>query len=164
MGTSFQSQIVGVVSSCGRRGWSWVICCHLTVLVMELSVGFYGEGKEDCSRLFPEAGKNMLQEIFITGLHLGVFQLVAPSKRCCDDRNIISKTDWSLALNGAFHSLDLAKQSTTPLVTQLPFLGWRTIFTNYHLTFLCDASKQPRENWGYRWLWANSNRSNWSHK
>jgi len=63
-------------------------------------------GKEEGSILFPETGKNRLQENLITGLHLGVFQLVGLSKRCCDDRNIILKTDWNLALNGAFHSLD----------------------------------------------------------
>lgn len=73
---------------------------------MELSFGFYGEGRRDCSRLFPEAGKNMLQENLITGLLLGVFQLVGLSRRCCDDRNIILKTDRNLASNGAFHSLD----------------------------------------------------------
>lgn len=80
-------------------------------------------GREDSSRLFPETGKNRLQENLIIGLHLGVFQLVGLSERCCDDRNIILKTDWNLALKGAFHSLDRAKQLATQSATQLPFLG-----------------------------------------
>lgn len=44
----------------------------------------------DC---FQKLEKNMLQENLITGLLLGVFQLVGLSRRCCDDRNIILKTD-----------------------------------------------------------------------
>lgn len=115
----------------------------------------------DC---FQKLEKIMLRENLITGLLLGVFQLVELSRRCCDDRNIILQTDWNLALDGAFHSLDWAKHLATQSVTQLPLLGWRTISTNYHLIFLRNASKQPRENLGYRWLGANSNSSNWSNK
>lgn len=50
-----------------------VIYFHRSVLEMELSFGFYGEGRRDCSRLVPEAGKNMLPANLITGLLLGVF-------------------------------------------------------------------------------------------
>lgn len=73
---------------------------------MELSVGFYGEVRRTAVDCFQKLEKNMLQENLITELHLGVFQLVGLSKRCCEDRNIILKTDWNLASNGAFHSLD----------------------------------------------------------
>lgn len=120
-----------------------------------------GGAAVDC---FQKLEKIMLQENLITGLLLGVFQLVGLSRRCCDDRNIILQTDWNLALDGAFHSLDWAKHLAMQSVTQLPLLGWRTIFTNYHLIFLCNASKQPRENLGFRWLGANSNSSKWSNK
>lgn len=101
-------------------GWLWVMCFHRSVLEMELSFGFYGEGRKDGRRLFPEAGKNTLQENLITGLLLGVFQLVGLSRRCCDDRNIILEADWNLALNGAFYSLDWAKHLAMQSVTQRP--------------------------------------------
>lgn len=50
--------MAGISFSCGRKGWLQVIYFHRSALEMELSLGFYGEGRRDSSRLFPEAGKN----------------------------------------------------------------------------------------------------------
>lgn len=50
-----------------------------------------GETAVDCFQKLEK--KYMLQENLIAGLLQGVFQLVGLSRRCCDDRNIILKTD-----------------------------------------------------------------------
>lgn len=68
-------------------------------------MGFLARAKGTAVDCFQKLERNMLQENLITGLLLGIFQLVRLSRRCCDDRNIILTTDWNLALNGAFHAL-----------------------------------------------------------
>lgn len=50
--------MAGIIFSRGRKGWLRVIYFHRSVLEMEIYFGFYGEGRRNCSRLFPEAGKN----------------------------------------------------------------------------------------------------------
>ena len=70
-----------------------VIYFHRSVLEMDLSFGFYGAGRRDCSRLVPEAGKKYAAGEFNHWASAGSFQSVEPSSRCCDDRNLILKTD-----------------------------------------------------------------------
>lgn len=66
----FKIEWLALFSAVGGEGW--IIYFHRWVLEMELSFGFYGEGRRDCSRLVPEAGKNKLPANLITGLLLGV--------------------------------------------------------------------------------------------
>lgn len=56
-------------------GWLWVIYFHISVLEMELSFGFYGEGRREYSRLFPEAGKKYAPGEFNHWVSIGSFSV-----------------------------------------------------------------------------------------
>lgn len=48
---------------------------YISVLEMELSFGFYGEGRRDSSRLFPEAGKKYAPREFNHWASVGSFSI-----------------------------------------------------------------------------------------
>jgi hypothetical protein len=48
---------------------------------MELSFGFYGEGRRDCSRLFPEAGKKYSPGEFNHRASAGSFSIDGLSRK-----------------------------------------------------------------------------------
>lgn len=150
----FQIKLLALFSAVESR-----ICFHTSVLEMEWSFGFSGKGQRDCSRLFPEAGKKHAPGEFNHWASAGNFSVGETVKEMLWwqkynplDR-LESGFEWCLPcpiLSQAFGHIAIAGMKDS-------------VLTNHHLIFLCDASKQPRENWGCRWLWANSNSSSWSH-
>lgn len=134
-------------------GWLWDICFHTSVLEVGLSLGFSGEGKKDCRKWFPEVGKKCISGEFNHWAFAGSLSAGGLSKRWCDDRNIILKTDWNLALQWCLPFPRLSQTFSHAASYQLPLLGWGTRFSptaiSYFSVMLQSSPEKTEGRGGY---------------